>query len=252
MKHVNKILNKEAKQRIVFLNPMGVTSLYWLQHLKIQQYFEDHELVFVDYPGYAPVQYYPVDSLESLAKTISGEVQQLPEKPTMVIGFSYGGNVAIYLSTFMNIDKLIVIGTTPFTRKDESRGYEFMEQTLEEKGLFDFSKALIDYCYNSSEKATNPFLHLTLYSSLKLKVNPKGLAQQLYHLKTNVVENPAKKKTIPLVIKGRDDATTTDDFLDRYDTLFNDIVYQEYSDTGHFVLDFQPDAMNLIKTYINQ
>lgn len=252
MKLIIDILNSESKNRIVFLNPMGVTSHYWLKNLKIQQHFQGHELVFLDYPGYDPVQYYHVDSLETMASEIASELNLLKKKNTTVVGFSYGGNVAISLSSFVDIDKLIVIGTTPYTKPNELRGYEYMEHTLKENGLFEFSKSLIDYCYNTDEKASNPFLHLTLFTSLKLKVNQKGIAQQLNHLKNNIVDRPQKKDAIPLVIKGKDDATIADDFLERYDSLFDNIVYKEFEDVGHFVLDYQPLAMTLIKDYINQ
>ncbi|WP_158626866.1 alpha/beta fold hydrolase [Flavobacterium sp. GT3R68] len=252
MTFITERLNTACKKRILFLNPMGTTSQYWLQNLQIHNSFENFELVFLDYPGYASVDFYYVESLQKLAREIADDLQQLNSKETIVIGFSYGGNVAICLTEYLSIHKMVLIGTNPYIHKNEIKFYEYLENSLKQNGLYDFSTSLLNFCYNRKEKESNPFLHLTLYASLRLNVNQLALEQQLDHLKNNVGDLVLQKNTlIPLIIIGEDDETVFEDIIDRYNVLFKDIIFKEFSDAGHFVLDYNQDSIEIIKEYIN-
>jgi pimeloyl-ACP methyl ester carboxylesterase len=251
MKYIVKVLNEQSKKRILFLNPISATTDYWTQNLKIQNRFENYELIFLDYPGYSTVAFTPIDNLQNLANEITNDLNELSVKETVVIGFSYGGNVAIHLSLFFKFEKMVLIGTNPYMLENEMRFYEYLENDLNKNGLYAFSSSLLNFCYNEIEKANNPFLHLTLYSSLKLNVDPLGLKQQLLHLRKNTLNYAQINSIKPLLIFGKNDITLFEDTQDRYAFLFKEFTYQEFENSGHFILDYNPNALQTIIDYIN-
>lgn len=247
MKYINKIFYPENNQRIIFLNPMATTIDYWINVLKIPEKWKQFELVFLNYPGYSNTPFCTIQSFEEMALEIKEDILQLEAKKTSLVGFSYGGNLAIHLISIIELQKLIIISSNPFIHPYERYLYE----KLETNDLGIFTKRLIDFCYNKNEKKTNPFLHLTLYSSMKFNTSCVAIKQQIKHLKNNVFKkNLILKNLNPLIIIGKDDNTIFKDVESRYKKIFNDFSYLEIDKAGHFLLDTNPHILNDIENYI--
>jgi pimeloyl-ACP methyl ester carboxylesterase len=249
MKYITERYYERQQKRILFLNPMASTSDYWTKKIKIQAYWKDYELAFLDYPGYGNIPFKSISTFEHLAVEISKDLKMLCPKETTIIGFSYGGNVAINLHKYFLFDKMILIGSNPFIYSQERNFY----QKLETSHLNQFTKLLIDFCYTEIEKKLNPFLSITLYGSLKLTANMEGILQQLKHLKNNLNKDIRIENLKPLVLIGENDRTIFNDVQRRYKLIFKQgIIYREIKDSGHFVLDSNPNILAIIKEYINQ
>lgn len=250
---ITSILHTCQNERIVFLNPMGVASIYWTQTLKIGESFKEYELVFLDYPGYLKTPFAKYETLNDLALEIFKELQQLTEKPTCLIGFSYGGNIAISLSRYFKAHKLIIIGANAFINSEEIGFYESLEDSITKKGLSDFAETLISYCYNEKEKKENPFLKFILYTSLKMNAKKDALLQQIAHLKNNTQIDSLRSINVKtLIIKGLDDETIFKGFHKRHETIFSTCKFIDFPDTGHFVFENNICAVKTIKNFINK
>jgi pimeloyl-ACP methyl ester carboxylesterase len=249
MTYITKKYYERKQKRILFLNPMASTSDYWTKKIKIQTYWKDFELIFIDYPGYIDVPFKSIATFEKLAIEIAKDIKRLIPKQTAVIGFSYGGNVAINLHKYFSFYKMVLIGSNPFIYRHERNFYK----KLESSHLSQFTKLLINFCYTEIEKNENPFLHITLYSSLKLTVSIEGILQQLDHLKDNLNKDIRIENIKPLVLIGKNDRTIFRQVQKRYKIIFRQgIIYRGVKDSGHFVLDSSPTILTIIKEHINQ
>lgn len=236
--------NRHQAKRIVFLNPMGMDSSYWTDTVHVKEEFEEYELVLIDYPGYLDNKTAPEDLFSKLVENLKTELEQLEQKDTSLIGCSYGGKVAMYLAEIYDIKNLILIGTPPNVEEEDLRYYRSLAEILR-KDLNEFSVKLIEYCYTEKERKENPFLAIMFLFYVKRNNLREVIIKQLRHLtETTQIVN---KRLRPLVIVGKQDVTLKKEYRKKILRIYPSCHFKEYEDFGHFTLNNNPKAIEIIK-----
>lgn len=250
MELITEILNPSKDSRLIFFNPLGMNSDYWINELKIQNEFKDYELVFTNYPGYKEIEFINVKDFESLAILFYSEIKKLPQKETLLVGCSYGGNLAIKLAKSFDITKKIVlIGSIPYSDNTDLIFYNLLKKELEKGEIFEFSKKLIEHTYTKEEKNKNPYLPLMFFSYLKSNHMSKTIMQQIKHLEQNEKYNA--DSITPLFIIGGKDPLIRSNFKKKCSEVFQKYRIHLYQHHGHFTLNNNKEAISLIKKYIS-
>lgn len=250
MKMITDLYNPSGEIRLIFFNPLGMTSEYWLRDLQIQDHLNQFELVFTDYPGYRKSAHMSCESFEELASYFYQEYAQLPPKESICIGASYGGNLASkFTQLYASSKKIILIGSIPYSDSFDCTFYDILKETLNQNKLFDFSKYLTDFSYTEKEREENPFLTLMFFSYLKNNGLNKTLLQQIQHLERN------KKHKVqgvePLILVGTKDPLIRSDYRDKCSHVYENYTLHSYENHGHFTLNNNHKAIAQIVKYIN-
>ncbi|PIF43641.1 pimeloyl-ACP methyl ester carboxylesterase [Chryseobacterium sp. 52] len=236
--------NSHYTQRIVFLNPMGMDSSYWTDTVHVKEEFEGYELVFIDYPGYQNNKTAPEDNFLQLVENLKTELEQLELKETSLIGCSYGGKIAMHLAEIYEVKNLILIGTPANVEEDDLLYYRSLAEILG-KDLNEFSVKLIEYCYTEKERKENPFLAIMFLFYVKTNNLREVIIKQLKHLTdtTQIVNNRLR----PLIIMGKQDITLKTEYKNKFLRIYPSCHFKEYEDFGHFTLNNNPKAIEIIK-----
>src|SRR5690606_23041248 len=250
MSMITDIHNPSGEIRLIFFNPLGMTSEYWLKDLKIQEHFNHLELVFTDYPGYVKTAHISLDSFEELASYFYQEYTLLPPKESICVGASYGGNLAAkFTQLYDTSKKLILIGSIPYGDSSDKEFYNTLKETLHQNKLFDFSKYLIDFSYTEDEKNENPFLTLMFFTYLKNNGLNRTLLQQIQHLEGN---NKYKvQRPDPLILIGTKDPLIRSDYRDKCSDVFENYTLFVHENHGHITLNNNYNAIQQSVKYIN-
>lgn len=241
---IKEVYNSHYTQRIVFLNPMGMDSSYWTDIVHVKEEFAEYELIFVDYPGYLDNKAEPEDRFLNLVENLKIELEQLEQKETYLIGCSYGGKVAMHLAEIYEVRNLILIGTPPNVEEEDLVYYKSLAEVLC-KDLNEFSVKLIEYCYTEKERKENPFLAIMFLFYVKRHNLREAIIRQLKHLTdtTQIVNN----RLHPLIIVGKQDVTLKKEYKKKILQIYPSCHFKEYEDFGHFTLNNNPKAIEIIK-----
>ncbi|PEQ83426.1 alpha/beta fold hydrolase [Bacillus cereus] len=147
---------KEQKERIVFLNPLGASSDVW--NLYMHTLKDDFEILLIDYPGFKNTYFYQTTSIQELTSLVNNTIKKLDDKPLHIIGYSLGGFVAqnLVMNSNLNIKTLTLIGSS---KKVYNQGKYLIgewKKILNTMGLEAFLKQLALWSFHTKAFELNP------------------------------------------------------------------------------------------------
>jgi pimeloyl-ACP methyl ester carboxylesterase len=250
-----EIHNPEHTERIIFLNPLASNYSVWTTFTSIlKQYYE---VVIIDYPGYGKSEYEPIKSVELLSNRLLEEFQKLEEKPTHLIGYSFGSWVAqnLAISNVINIKSLSLIGSSAHVYQLGIFMADSWLEILNTCGIESMLKQLAYWSFHPLTFQRNPeILEVYVRQSKKGLNNIDALKDQINAIanyRESVSLNDIKVPT--LIIRGKDDISypyfCSEELLDS----IRDTKYFEVENSAHSTLWEQPKkVIKLITSFLEE